>query len=83
MAARWLVAKFERTGSVHDALRSRRPKIAEDVAMEVRLAMADDAEHNPHGEFSVRTLAKSTGVATMTVWKLVYGPFMFCFLFLF
>ena len=66
-AVRRLVAKFEITGSVHDALRSGRPKIAEDVAMEVNLAMAEDAEHNPHGESSVRTVAKSTGVATMTV----------------
>src|SRR6185437_3932504 len=70
-AVRKLVAKFERTGSVHDAPRSGRPKTAEDVAMEVSLAMADDAEHNPHGESSVRTVAKSTGVATMTVWKLL------------
>ena len=49
LAVRKLVAKFERTGSVQDAPRSGRPKTAEDVAMEVSLAMADDAEHNPHG----------------------------------
>ena len=61
------MAKFERTGSVIDAPRSGRPKTSEDVAMDVSLAMANDAEHNPHGESSVRTVAKSTGVATMTV----------------
>ena len=70
-AVRKLVAKFERTGSVHDAPRSGRPKTAEDVAMEVSLAMANDAEHNPHGESSVRAVAKSTGVAQATVWRLL------------
>ena len=57
-AVRRLVAKFERTGSVHDAPRSGRPKTAEDVAMEVSLAMAEDAEHNPHGESTVRAVAE-------------------------
>ena len=70
-AVRRLVAKFERTGSVHDAPRLGRSKTAEDVAMEVNLAMAEDAEHNPHGECSVRAVAEATRVARATVWRLM------------
>ena len=70
-AMRRLVAKFERTGSVHDAPRLGRPKTAEDVAMEVNLAMAEAAEHNPHGECSVRAVAEATRVARATVWRLM------------
>ena len=72
------MAKFERTGSVINAPRSGRPKTSEDVAMQVSLSMANDAEHNPHSESSVRAVAETTRVASTRVWKLLRKVLKFC-----
>lgn len=68
-SVRDLIAKFERTGSVTDAPRSGRPKISDDVAIEISLASAEISLQNSHGESSTQAVATATGIPKTTVWR--------------
>lgn len=64
-----LVAESSRTGSVGGAPRSGRPKRSKDTVLEIGVALAASSLTAIHGESSVRSVSKCTGIAETTNWR--------------
>jgi len=56
-----------RTGSLHDAIRSGRPKVSEDAVMEVSLSSTELSRSSFHHDSSIRKVSRATGLAYSTV----------------